>query len=149
MDPPTMQPTSEFLFWPKGRWMVYCSHNSFSSLFLSSLESFWKKVNNKLSQLKHRKHSNTRQDLPWNSLYTAFFVFQCGTRTIKQFRYAILFFLACDFCRFCVVIQFFHLRHNGQWLPTSKDFYTGSYPLHYFLILILEKASISLFNVEC
>ena len=30
--------------------------------------------------------------------------------------------LAFDFCRFCVVIQFFHPRHNGQWLPTSKDF---------------------------
>ena len=32
------------------------------------------------------------------------------------------FFLAFDFCRFCVVIQFFHPRHNGQWPPTSKDF---------------------------
>ena len=49
------------------------------------------------------------------------------------------FFLAFDFCRFCVVIRFFHPRHNGQWPPTSKDFYTRSYPLHYFLILILEK----------
>ena len=25
-----------------------------------------------------------------------------------------LFFLAIDFCHFCVVIQFFHPRHNGQ-----------------------------------
>ena len=25
--------------------------------------------------------------------------------------------LAFDFCRFCVVIQFFHPRHNGQWRP--------------------------------
>ena len=33
-----------------------------------------------------------------------------------------LFFLAFDFCRFCVVIRFFHPRHNGQWPPTSKDF---------------------------
>ena len=32
------------------------------------------------------------------------------------------FFLAYDFCRFCVVIRFFHPRHNGQWPPTSKDF---------------------------
>ena len=24
-------------------------------------------------------------------------------------------FLAFDFCRFCVVIRFFHPRHNGQW----------------------------------
>ena len=50
-----------------------------------------------------------------------------------------LFFLSFDFCRFCVVIRFFHHCHNGQWPPTSKDFYTRSYPLHYFLILILEK----------
>ena len=26
----------------------------------------------------------------------------------------ILFFLACDFCRFCMVIRVFHPRHNGQ-----------------------------------
>ena len=25
-----------------------------------------------------------------------------------------VFFLAFDFCRFCVVIRFFHPRHNGQ-----------------------------------
>ena len=31
-------------------------------------------------------------------------------------------FLAYDFCRFCVVIWFFHPCHNGQWLSTSKDF---------------------------
>ena len=34
----------------------------------------------------------------------------------------VVFFLAFDFCRFCVVIRFFHPRHNGQWPPTSKDF---------------------------
>ena len=50
-----------------------------------------------------------------------------------------IIFLVFDFCRFCVVIQFFHPRHNGQWPPTSKDFYTRSYPIHYVLILILEK----------
>ena len=48
-------------------------------------------------------------------------------------------FLYFDFCRFCVVILFFHPAKNGQWPPTSKDFYTRSYPLQYFLILILEK----------
>ena len=48
-------------------------------------------------------------------------------------------FLAFDFCRFCVIIRFFHPRHNGQWYPTSKDFYTRSYPFHYFLILLIEK----------
>ena len=42
-------------------------------------------------------------------------------------------------CWFCVIIRFFHPHHNGQWPPTSKDFYTRSYPLHYFLILLLEK----------
>ena len=51
----------------------------------------------------------------------------------------IFIFLAFDFCRFCVVIRGFHPRNNGQWPPTSKDFYTRSYTLHYFLILFLEK----------
>ena len=44
-------------------------------------------------------------------------------------------FWTFDFGRFCVVIRFFLPRHNGQWPPTSKDFYTRSYSLHYFLIL--------------
>ena len=51
----------------------------------------------------------------------------------------IVIFLAFDLCRFCVVTRFFHPRRNGQLPPTSKDFYTRSYPLHYNLILILEK----------
>jgi len=59
-----------------------------------------------------------------------------------------LFFLAFGFCRFCMVIRFFHPRHNGQWPPTSKDFYTRSYPLHYyFLILILEKEPVFPFSM--
>ena len=60
------------------------------------------------------------------------------------FLFVCLFFcfLAFDFCRFCMVIHFFHPRHNGQWPPTSKDFYTRCYTLHYFLILILEKESV-------
>ena len=37
--------------------------------------------------------------------------------------------LAFHFCRFCVVIRFFHPRHNSQWQPpTLKDFYTRYYP---------------------
>ena len=48
-------------------------------------------------------------------------------------------FLAFDLCRFYVIICFFYPRHNGQWPPTSKDFYTRSYPLDYFLILLFEK----------
>ena len=57
-------------------------------------------------------------------------------------------FLAFDFCRFCVVIRFFHPRHNGQWPPTSKDFLSRFDPLHLFSYLISwERASI--FRVEC
>ena len=33
-----------------------------------------------------------------------------------------LFLLELDFCQFCMVIRFFHPRHNGQWPPTSNDF---------------------------
>ena len=32
-------------------------------------------------------------------------------------------FLAFDFCRFCVIIRFFHPRHNGQWMTTVKRHY--------------------------
>ena len=30
-------------------------------------------------------------------------------------------FFAFYFCRFCMVIRFFHPRHTGQRAPTSKD----------------------------
>ena len=43
--------------------------------------------------------------------------------------------------------SFLHPHHNGQWLPTSKDFYTWSYQLHYFLILILEKEPVFPFSM--
>ena len=55
-------------------------------------------------------------------------------------------FFSVRLCRFWVVIRF-HPHHNGQWPPTSKDFYTRSYPLHYFLILILEKEPVFLFSM--
>ena len=59
----------------------------------------------------------------------------------------VFWFLAFDFCRFCVVIRFFHPRHNGQWPPTSNDFYPRFYSLHFLTILILEKEPVfSLFN---
>ena len=63
--------------------------------------------------------------------------------------YVFCFFLffAFDFCRFCVVIRFFHQRHNGQWPPTSKDLYTRSYPLHYLLIIILENEPLFPFSM--
>ena len=46
--------------------------------------------------------------------------------------------LAFEFCRFCLVIRFFHPRHNGQWPPTLKDFSIPDF-IHYicFPILIL------------
>ena len=52
------------------------------------------------------------------------------------------------FCRFCVV---FSSPPQRPMTPDfDKDFYTRSYPLHYFLILILGKEPVfSLFNVEC
>ena len=70
----------------------------------------------------------------WKLKYTFYCVYCCC-------------FLAFDFCWFCVVIRFFPPRHNGQWPPTSQDFYTRSYPLHYFLILILEKEPVLPFSM--
>ena len=34
--------------------------------------------------------------------------------------------LAFDFCRFCVVIRFFHPRHNGQWYLTCHVIHATS-----------------------
>ena len=68
-------------------------------------------------------------------------------QTIRTIHNAFFFFLAFDFCRFCLVMRFFHPRNNGQWPPTSKDFYTRSYLLHYFLILILDKEPVFPFSV--
>ena len=57
-------------------------------------------------------------------------------------------FLAIDFCRFCVVIRFFHPRHNGQWPPTSKDFLSQILSITFFSVLnSWERASI--FPFEC
>ena len=57
-------------------------------------------------------------------------------------------FLAFAFCQVCMIIRFFHPRHNGQWPPTSKSFYPRFYPLHLFCYLnSWERASI--FPFEC
>ena len=41
-------------------------------------------------------------------------------------------------------------RHNDQWPPTLKDFYTRTYPLHFLTFLILEKEPVfPVFNVKC
>ena len=66
---------------------------------------------------------------------------------IRKLAWFLFVFLVFDFCRFCVVIRFFHPRHNDQWPPTSKDFYTRSYPLYYCLILILEKEPLFPFSM--
>ena len=55
-------------------------------------------------------------------------------------------FLTFEFVGSAWSFGFFHQRHNGQWPPTSKDFYTRSYPLHYFPILILEKEPVFPFS---
>ena len=55
-----------------------------------------------------------------------------GLYNVQFRRFYLWGYLAFDFSWFCVVIRFFHPRQNGQWPPTSKDFYTRSYPLHYF-----------------
>ena len=44
-----------------------------------------------------------------------------STSSAKDWMFLFVF-LVLDFCRFCVVIRFFHPRHNGQWPPTLKDF---------------------------
>ena len=50
----------------------------------------------------------------------------CRYSHTSRCEHAILFifyFIFCvRLCRFCVVIRFFHSRHNGQWPPTSKAF---------------------------
>ena len=51
----------------------------------------------------------------WFLSQTHFMIFSFTGRYYFYF----LFFLAFDFCRFCVIILFFHPRHNGQWPPTS------------------------------
>ena len=74
----------------------------------------------------------------WNEFYTL------NHEIITSF---LKFFFRVRFCRFYVVIQFFHPCDNGQWSPTLKDFYTKSYPLHYCLILILQKEPVFPFSM--
>ena len=68
---------------------------------------------------------------------------QIQTENSKVFLFFI--FLAFDFCQFCIVIRFFHPRHNGQWPFSVPDF------IHYiyFHILIIEKEPVfPFFNVQ-
>ena len=58
--------------------------------------------------------------------------------------------LAFNFCRFCVVIWFFHPCHTVNDLQLRRIFYLRFYPLHVFFYLnSWERASISLINVQC
>ena len=68
------------------------------------------------TKLHYKKGLQTKINIKNNKLWT--------TRTHAYFSAGDRFssFLAFDFCRFCVVIRFFHPRHNGQWPPTSNDF---------------------------
>ena len=49
------------------------------------------------------------------------------------------FFLVFDFCRFCVIIRFFHTRHNGQWPLTSKDFLSQILSITFIYLMKLDK----------
>ena len=40
----------------------------------------------------------------------------------RQTDFYFIYFLSFYFCRFCLVIRYFHPCHNSQWPPTSKDF---------------------------
>ena len=55
----------------------------------------------------------------------------------------IFFFLAFDFCRFCVVIVCFHPRHNGQLPPTAKDSnltIQGNYWYHCYILVGMTRS---------
>ena len=59
-----------------------------------------------------------------NNCDSSFFSFFFNVRLMSVLRGHAFFFYPC---------------HNGQWPPTSNDFYSRYYPLHFFLILILEE----------
>ena len=64
---------------------------------------------------------------------------------VKVQCYDFFIFLAFNFCRFCVVIRFYHPRHND--LRLRRIFYTRFYRLHLFSYLnSWERASIFPFN---
>ena len=65
------------------------------------------------------------------------------TTYIQSSKCFLCVFLAFDFCQFCMVIRFFHPRHNDLWL--RRIFYPRFYPLHFFPYLnSSERARISL-----
>ena len=52
------------------------------------------------------------QFVSWKGNGVLLFFFQTQHRFLQCFF--VLFLLAFDFCRFCVIIRVFHRRHNGQ-----------------------------------
>ena len=81
----------------------------------------------------------------WVRAITEHWLQRFGTLNCKWCYFS--FFLALDFCRFCVVIRFFHPRHNGQWPPTSNDFFLSQIVSITFIFLSSERANI--FPFEC
>ena len=71
----------------------------------------------------------------------------------KEVQFRGVSLITIVFCFFSVRLlsvlhgQSFFLSHNGQWPPTSKDFYTRSYPLHYFVILTFENERVFPFSM--
>ena len=94
-------------------------------------------------------HSRSQKTHLQYSVSTPFWSFQnalqnAGSKNISLF----FFFLAFDFCRFCVVIRFFHPRHNVQWPPTSKDFLYQILSITLFSYLNSWKRA-SIFPFQC
>ena len=58
-------------------------------------------------------------------------------------------FLAFDILSFCVVIRFFHPRHNGQWPQTSKDFLSQILSITFYISYLNSWERASIFPFEC
>ena len=78
----------------------------------------------------------------WHSVWSMFI--WCGAQDLLLFFHFFIFF---SVQLLSVLLGVFSSRHNGQWPPTLKNFYTRSYPLHYLLILILEKEPVFPFSM--
>ena len=72
--------------------------------------------------------------LVWHIHFITIHLFTIDQSILYLSIHSFFIFLAFDFCRFCMAIRFFHRRHNGQWPPTSKDFYPRFYPLHFIFL---------------
>ena len=72
-------------------------------------------------------------------IYNELLVPKVGCWRGCTFLIFVIFFKRSTFVGSAWSSVFFHPCHNGQLPTTSKNFYTRSYPLHYFLILLLEK----------